>query len=104
MSKCTQPRIRSDVNVDTISLEVVVLTLKQAVVKRVTEKCGELNIATNALANICGVTPSTIYSLLDDSRNDVMLSTVKKICDGLEMTLHEFFSSDYFNKLDQEIK
>lgn len=58
----------------------------------------------NSLANISGVTPSTVYSLLDPSRREISVSTVKKLCDGLEMTLGEFFSAPEFDELEQEIK
>lgn len=66
--------------------------------------CGELGITPNSLANISGVTPSTVYSLLDPSRREISVSTVKKLCDGLEMTLGEFFSAPEFDELEQEIK
>lgn len=57
----------------------------------------------NELANISGVTPSTVYSLLDPKRRDVSVITVKKLCDGLGMTLGEFFSAAEFDALEQEI-
>ncbi len=66
--------------------------------------CKERGIAYNELANLCGVTPSTIYSVLDPKRKNVTLSTVKKICDGFEITLAEFFSTPLFNELEQEIQ
>ena len=49
------------------------------------------------------MTPSTVYSLLDESRRDVSIITIKKICDGLEMTLGSFFSTPEFDALEQEI-
>lgn len=57
----------------------------------------------NQLAIISGVTASTVYSLLDESRRDVSIVTVKKLCDGLEITLGEFFNVPLFNELEQEI-
>ncbi len=54
--------------------------------------------------NLSGVTPSTAYSMMDDRRRDISLITVKKFCDGLDMTLGEFFSCDDFDSLEQEIK
>ena len=58
----------------------------------------------NELANISGVTSSTAYSMMDGNRRDISITTIKKFCDGLEITLGEFFSTDDFDKLEQEIK
>lgn len=58
----------------------------------------------NALANSAGVTPSTVYSLLLKKRRDMSLVTLKKLCDGLDITLGEFFSTPEFDTLEQEIK
>ncbi|NLL35323.1 MAG: helix-turn-helix transcriptional regulator [Clostridiales bacterium] len=60
-------------------------------------------ISINALANISGLTPSTIYSLLDNSRKDIGIVTIKKICDGLEISIVDFFDTEMFHKCDQEI-
>ena len=72
------------------------MTVKDATAKRIEQLCKERGIAYNELANICGITPSTIYSIMDSKRRDISLSTVKKICDGLELTLSDFFSSPLF--------
>ena len=58
----------------------------------------------NELANVSGVTPSTAYSMLDRSRRDVSIVTIKKFCDGLEITLGQFFSTPEFDELEQEIR
>ncbi len=78
--------------------------VKDAVAKRFSEICRERGIKPNELANISGVTPSTVYSLLDERRRDVSIITIKKLCDGLEITLGEFLSSEEFNSLGQEIR
>lgn len=80
------------------------MDMKDAVVERFNELLKERNIKINELANISGVTPSTAYSMMDSSRRDVSVRTVKKFCDGLEITLGEFFSSPIFDNLEQEIK
>ncbi|WP_101876539.1 helix-turn-helix domain-containing protein [Lachnoclostridium edouardi] len=80
------------------------MTVKDATAKRIEQLCKERGIAYNELANICGITPSTIYSIMDSKRRDISLSTVKKICDGLELTLSDFFSSPLFDSLEQEIR
>ena len=80
------------------------MTVKDAVVDRVRSLCQERGIKANELANISGVTPSTVYSLLNENRRDVSINTIKKLCDGLEISLGEFFSAPEFNLLEQEIK
>ena len=79
------------------------MTVKDAVAKRFRELCAERGITTNELANLSGVTPSTAYSMFDVKRRDVSVITVKKLCDGLEITLGEFFSTPEFDALEQEI-
>lgn len=79
------------------------MTVKDAVVDRLKTLCDGKGISPNELANISGVTPSTVYSLLDQRRRDVSISTIKKLCDGLEITLGSFFSTPEFDSLEQEI-
>lgn len=80
------------------------MSIKDAVAKRFREICKERNIKTNELANLSGVTPSTAYSMLDENRRDVSVVTVKKFCDGLDISIREFFDSEIFDDLEQEIK
>ena len=80
------------------------MDIKDLIVRRFTELCNERNMKINELANISGVTPSTAYSMLDKHRRDISIRTIKKFCDGLEITLGEFFSTDEFDSLEQEIK
>ena len=80
------------------------MDIKDLIVKRFNELCAERNMTVNELANLSGVTPSTAYSMMDKSRRDVSIRTIKRFCDGLEITLGEFFSTEEFNNLEQEIK
>lgn len=80
------------------------MDLKDVVVNRFAELCRERGIKINELANISGVTPSTAYSMMNKSRRDISIRTIKKFCDGLEITLGEFFSTPEFDALEQEIK
>lgn len=80
------------------------MSVKDAVAQRIKGLCEQKGITPNSLANISGVPPSTVYSLLDPSRQEISVSTVKKLCDGLDMTLGEFFSAPEFDELEQEIK
>lgn len=78
--------------------------VKDAVANRFKDLCTKRGIKINELATLSGVTPSTAYSMLDESRRDVSIVTIKKFCDGLGITLGEFFSTDEFDGLEQEIK
>lgn len=80
------------------------MSVKDAVALRFRSLCRERGISTNELANLSGVTPSTAYSMLDSNRRDISVITVKKFCDGLDITLGEFFSSPEFDGLEQEIR
>lgn len=80
------------------------MAVKDVVASRIRFLCKEKGIKTNELANMSGVTPSTVYSLLDERRRDVSIITIKKLCDGLEITLGQFFSAPEFDSLEQEIK
>ena len=80
------------------------MNTKEAVAQRIIELCKERNIATNALANISGVSPSTVYSMLNEKSQNPGVVSLKKLCDGLEITLREFFDSPIFDNIEQEIK
>lgn len=80
------------------------MTVKEAVVARFMEILKERNMRPNELANLSGITPSTVYSMLDSRRKELSINVIKKLCDGLDMTLGEFFSSPIFDELEQEIR
>ena len=80
------------------------MSVKDVVAERFKKLCEERKIKINELANISGITPSTAYSMMDTNRRDVSITTIKKFCDGLEITLGEFFSTPEFDNLEQEIK
>lgn len=80
------------------------MSVKDRVAERFSEICDERRIRPNELATLAGVTPSTVYSMLDRRRRDVSIVTIKKLCDGLGMTLGEFFSTPSFDNLEQEIQ
>ena len=80
------------------------MKVKQATVLRFQEILSQRNIRPNELANLSGVTPSTVYSMLDERRRDLSIITIKKLCDGLEISLGEFFNTVVFDTLEQEIK
>ena len=80
------------------------MTTKEAVAQRIIDLCAERNIAVNALANISGVAPSTIYSMLNTKSKNPGVVSIKKICDGLEITVRQFFFFFFFDDTEQEIK
>lgn len=80
------------------------MSVKDATAKRIELLCKERSLSYNELANICGLTPSTVYSIFDIRRRNISLSTVKKICDGFEITLGQFFTHPLFDELEQEIQ
>lgn len=77
---------------------------KEAIVKRISELCKDKGIALNELATRSGVTPSTVYSVMLPERKDISISTLAKICDGLDITLKNFFSAEYFDNIEQQIE
>ncbi len=79
------------------------MSVKDAVADRFLNICKDRNIKINELANISVVTPSTAYSMMDKKRRDISITTIKKFCDGLDITLGDFFTSKEFEELEQEI-
>lgn len=79
------------------------MKIKQAVAQRIINLCKERSIAVNALGNISGVNPSTIYSMLNSKSQNPGVVSIQKICDGLEISIREFFDDDIFNNIEQEI-
>jgi DNA-binding Xre family transcriptional regulator len=79
------------------------MLVKEAVVVRFLEICNARKMSFNELANLSGVTPSTVYSMLDANRRNISITTIKKLCDGLGITLGHFFSSPCFDTLEQEL-
>ena len=80
------------------------MSVKDMVSSRFLQLCEERNIKINELAYRAGVTPSTAYSMMDPKRRDISIVTIKKFCDGLDITLGEFFSTPGFDLLEQEIQ
>jgi len=77
---------------------------KEAVSRRIQELCAQRKLTINALANLCGVSPSTVYSMLNSKSQNPGVVSLQKLCDGLDISLREFFDSSLFEGLEQEIK
>ena len=76
----------------------------EAVKERILELCREHDISVNKLSSMSGVTQSTVNNIVSGRNNSATVSTIKKLCDGLGITIEEFFNSELFRGLEQEIK
>ena len=74
------------------------------VVQRIYQLCHEREITPNALSYLCGISQSTLKSILNGESKNPGVVTIKKICDGLDITLVEFFDTEEYKILEQEIK
>lgn len=75
-----------------------------AVRLRIVGLCRENGLTLNRLSTVCGLTQSTLNNIVSGRNNSATVSTVKKICDGLDISLCEFFSCELFDELEQEIR
>ena len=80
------------------------MTVGEAVQKRIVQLCQERDISINKLSSISGVTQSTVNNIVNGRNNSTTIATIKKLCDGLGITIDTFFHSDVFSSLEQELK
>ena len=80
------------------------MNIGEAVKLRIIDLCKNNGISVNKLATESGITQSTLSNIISGRNNSTTISTIKKICDGLGITIQEFFASELFNNLEQEIK
>ena len=80
------------------------MRIGEAVRGRIVQLCEEREISVNKLSNISGVTQSTVNNIVSGRNRSATISTIKKLCDGLGITIEEFFNSELFRGLEQEIK
>lgn len=80
------------------------MKVQDAVVRRIRELCKERKITPNALSYMAGVPQSTIKSITNGESLNTGIVTIKKICDGFDISITEFFNTDYFTDLEQELK
>ncbi len=79
------------------------MTIGMAIKERILQLCDERGMSVNKLCTISGVTQSTVNNIVSGRNNSTTVSTIKKLCDGLEVSLEYFFASDLFRDLEQEI-
>jgi transcriptional regulator with XRE-family HTH domain len=77
---------------------------REAIVFRIKQLCEERSLTPNGLSNLAAVPQATVKSILNGESQNPGTVTIKKLCDGLEITLGEFFSTPEFDALEQEIK
>lgn len=78
--------------------------IDEAVKERILELCQEKNISINKLSTMSGVTQSTVNNIVSGRNRSATISTIKKLCDGLGITIEQCFDSDLFRDLDQELQ
>ena len=84
--------------------EVISMNVGEAVKKRILELCQQQNLSINKLSSISGVTQSTVNNIISGRNRSTTVSTIQKLCDGLGITIEEFFHSELFRNLEQEVK
>ena len=78
--------------------------IRKSVAERILYYCNGKGLAINALARISAVPPSTLKNIINGTSENPGIVTIKKLCDGLEVNIVEFFGTDEFENLEQEIK
>ncbi len=75
------------------------MELSDMIGERITNLCKENNLSINRLAAICGLRQSTVSNILNGNSKNPTISSIKKICDGLEISLADFFDDPVFNPI-----
>lgn len=78
------------------------MTMSEAILKRIDELCNVLNLSISKLSLKGGITPSVIYDIKSKSKIPSIV-TIKKLCDGVNITLSQFFDRDYINAIEFDI-
>ncbi len=79
------------------------MTISEAVIARLYELCDERGVTINKISTISGVTQSTISDIVNRRTKSARVDTLQKLCDGLEISVRQFFDSPLFDNLEQEI-
>lgn len=80
------------------------MNVGEAIKERILELCRQQNLSINKLSSISGVTQSTVNNIISGHNRSTTVSTIQKLCDGLGITIEEFFHSEPFRNLEQELK
>lgn len=80
------------------------VNIGEAVKERILQLCQERDLSINKLSNMSGVTQSTVNNIVSGRNRSTTISTIKKLCDGLGITIEDFFHSELFRDLEQELQ
>ena len=80
------------------------MNTREAVVERIRQLCRERNVTPDGISNIAAIPQGTVKSILNGESQNPGIVNIKKLCDGFDITLGEFFSTELFDGLEQEIK
>ena len=80
------------------------MTIAEATVKRLLELCSERNITINKISNISAITQSTVSDIVNGTTTNTGIVTIKKLCDGFDISVRAFFDSPLFDDLEQEVR
>ncbi len=80
------------------------MDIGEAVKERILELCRQQNLSVNKLCSMSGITQSTVNNIVSGRNHSATVSTIQKLCDGLGITIEEFFHSELFRDLEQEVK
>lgn len=78
------------------------MTISEAISRRLNDICNERDLSINKLASMCYLTQSTVQHLMDGRSKNPKTLTIVRICDGLGITLKEFYDDKVFLNLDRE--
>ncbi len=76
------------------------MKLTEAITKRILNLCKEKDITPNKLGTISGVEPSTITSIFYGKSKNPGVVTIISLCNGLDITLFDFFNDELFKTMD----
>ena len=80
------------------------MTIGEAVKERILQLCAERNLTINKLSTISGIMQSTVNNVVGGRNNSATVSTLQKLCDGLVITIIDFFNDDLFKDIEPEVK
>lgn len=80
------------------------MTIGEAVKERILQLCAEHDMSINKLSTISGVTQSTVNNIVSGRNNSTTVATIQKLCDGLGITIVDFFTPDLFSEIEPEVK
>ena len=80
------------------------MNTQETVARRIRQLCRERGLTPNGISNLAAGPQSTVKSILNGESKNPGIVSIKKLCDGFEITLGEFFSTPEFDALEQEIR